>query len=73
MKRFMNKKVVAIGLAAGLALGAAVPPSRTSLVRVTGTARLRSASSTGWNVSVSSDSTNTLLPGSGSETRHLHG
>jgi hypothetical protein len=68
MKRFMNKKVATIGLAAGLALGAAGAAFAyfTSTGDGYGSASVGSSSS--WNVSVSSDSTNTLLPGSGSET-----
>jgi hypothetical protein len=68
MKRFMNKKVVAIGLAAGLTLGAAGAAFAYFTSTGDGTGSASVGTSTGWNVAVTSDSTNTLLPGSGSET-----
>ncbi len=68
MKRFMNKKVVAIGLAAGLALGAAGAAFAYFTDTGNGTGDASVGSSSHWTVSVSSDTSNALLPGSGSET-----
>jgi len=68
MKRFMNKKVAAIGLAAGLALGAAGAAFAYFTSTGDGTGSASVGSSTAWNVAVTSDSSNSLLPGSGSET-----
>jgi hypothetical protein len=68
MKRFMNKKVAAIGLAAGLVLGGAGAAFAyfTSTGNATGDASVGSA--TPWTVNVASDTSNALLPGSGTET-----
>jgi hypothetical protein len=68
MKRFMNKKVVAIGLAAGLTLGAAGAAFAyfTSTGQGTGTAS--TGTDTAFSVAVTNDTSNTLTPGGPSET-----
>jgi hypothetical protein len=68
MKRFMKKKAVVVGIAAGLTLGISGVALAyfTSTGNNTGDASVGSATS--WGVSVSSDATNALFPGVGSET-----
>ena len=72
MKRIKNmsraKKLVAAGLTVGLTLGLAGSAFAffTSTGSGTGDASVGSASN--WTVSVTSDTSNALLPGSGSET-----
>ena len=68
MKRFMKKKAVVIGIAAGLTLGI----SGVALAYFTSTGNNTGDASVGspspWGVSVSSDATNSLYPGVGTET-----
>jgi hypothetical protein len=69
MKRFMNKKVVAIGLAAGLALGASGAAFAYFTSTGTGTGSATTGSSAGLNIAQVGSVTN-LLPGAASQTIH---
>jgi hypothetical protein len=68
MKRFMNKKVMVVGIAAALTLGI----SGVALAYFTSTGNSTGNASVGsptqWGVSVSSDTSNALYPGVGTET-----
>jgi hypothetical protein len=64
MKRFMNKKVAAIGLAAGLVLGGAGAAFAYFTSTGTGNGTATAGSATQWNVSVSGNNTSLdLVPG----------
>jgi len=67
MKRFMNKKVAAIGLASALALGAAGIAAAYWTSGGSGDGSGSVGSTTNWTVTVSSDTTTSLTPGSGTE------
>lgn len=72
MKRFMNKKVVAIGLAAGLTLGVGGAAFAYFSSTGSGTGQASTGSSAGLDISQtggSSDVTN-LLPGGSAQTIH---
>jgi len=68
MKRFMNKKVAAIGLAAGLALGAAGAAFAYWTSGGTGDGSGSTGSTTPWTVHVDTVTSNTLTPGGPTET-----
>ena len=61
MKRFMNKKVVAIGLAAGMTLGAAGAAFAYFTSTGTGNGTATAGSASQWNVSVTGDNTSLNL------------
>jgi len=63
MKRFMNKKVVAIGLAAGLTLGAAGAAFAYFTGTGTGTGSADTGSVTSTDLAISSTTPTGLLPG----------
>jgi hypothetical protein len=67
MKRFMNKKVATIGLAAGLALGIAGSAFAYFTSTGTGTGSASTGSSAGLNIAQTNTVSN-LLPGGPSET-----
>jgi hypothetical protein len=68
MKRFMNKKVAAIGLAAGLALGAAGAAFAYWTANGQGSGTASTGTTTPWAVVVTSDVSNSLTPGGPTET-----
>ena len=71
MKRFMNKKVATIGLAAGLALGAAGAAFAYFTGGGTGTGQASVGSTNGttdWTVAQSGSASGKMLPGSGTST-----
>jgi hypothetical protein len=67
MKRFMNKKVVAIGLAVGLTLGAAGAAFAYFTSTGSGNGSVTTGSATNWTVTASAHTGTTLFPGVGSE------
>ena len=67
MKRFMNKKVTAIGLAAGLALGAAGAAFAYFTTSGSGTGNGKVGSSSSFTVTVDAYTGGPIYPGSGSE------
>ena len=70
MKRFMNKKVVAIGLAAGMTLGAAGAAFAYFTSTGTGNGTATAGSASQWNVSVTGDNTSlNLVPVATSRNR----
>jgi hypothetical protein len=68
MKRFMNKKVATIGLAAGLALGAAGAAFAYFTSTGQGTGSASTGTSTALVVASTADVSNSLTPGGPSET-----
>ena len=68
MKRFMNKKVAAIGLAAGLTLGLAGAAFAYWTSTGTGDGSGTTGTTTNWTVTVGNVSTDALSPGGPTET-----
>jgi len=68
MKRFMNKKVVAIGLAAGMTLGAAGAAFAYFTSTGSGSGSVTTGSASQWTVAAGTTTGTTLYPGTGSQT-----
>lgn len=68
MKRLFSKKAVVVGLAAGLSLGVVGTALAYFTASGSGTGSASVGSPMDWGVAVTSDSTNSIYPGQGSET-----
>jgi len=68
MPRFINKKVVTIGLALGLSLGAAGAAFAYFTSTGTGTGSAQTGSATNWTVTAAAGTGGPIYPGQGTET-----